>query len=367
MRLESIRIANFRNHQLLEFGPGPSITVIHGRNGSGKTTILEAVHYCALTRGFSGSSDRECLAFGTDHFTIRASFVNDRNFRTEVRVAYSPDNEKQLFVNEQELDSFSRHVGAIPCVTFTPAELAVISGGPSERRRFIDSAICQHDRKYLADMIQYKRVLQQRNALLVMGIDAPSSMAAFDIWTDQMAAISATIIIGRLEFLKRFGELFAQVYSWFPAHLEPEMRYQSSFGNFDNRAGADDLAELFRNRYRNLKHQEIQRRQTLAGPHRDDLILLNDGHETRRFSSQGEQRSYLIAMKMALRSYLLDMTGESPIILFDDLFSELDPVIEEMIIDSLSSYGQVLITSTEEFKRKEIENYSIENVKINLE
>mgnify|MGYP006276449863 CR=1 FL=1 len=367
MRLESIRIANFRNHQLLEFGPGPSITVIHGRNGSGKTTILEAVHYCALTRGFSGSSDRECLAFGTGHFTIHAAFVSDRNLRTEVRVAYAPENEKQLFVNELELDSFSRHIGAIPCVTFTPAELAVVSGGPSERRRFIDSAICQHDRKYLADMIQYKRVLQQRNALLVMGIETPSDMAAFEIWTDQIAAISATIIISRLTFLKRFGELFAQVYSWFPGHLEPEMRYQSSFGNFDKGVATEDLAELFRNRYRNIRQQEIQRRQTLAGPHRDDLILLNDGHETRRFSSQGEQRSYLIAMKMALRSYLSEITGEAPIILFDDLFSELDPVIEDMIIDSLSSYGQVLITSTVAFDRSGIENYPIEKVMKNME
>ncbi|NTV02522.1 MAG: DNA replication and repair protein RecF [Chlorobiaceae bacterium] len=346
MRLESIRIANFRNHDLLEFEPGPSITVIHGRNGSGKTSILEAVHYCALTRGFSGSTDRDCLTFGSEYFTIRGSFLNDRNMRTEVRIAYSAENEKQVFVNEQELDSFSRHVGAIPCVTFTPNELSIVSGPPSERRRFIDSSICQYDRKYLADMVQYRRVLQQRNALLTAGIDTPSKMAAFDIWTEQIAVLAATIVKTRLDFIRKFGLLFRDIYSWFPGNLEPEMLYQSSYGKFDQEDGFEGLTACIRNRYQHIKEQEIYRRQTLAGPHRDDLQLLTDGHETRRYASQGEQRSYLIAMKMALRSYLFESTGEHPIILFDDLFSELDPVVEERIIDSLSSCGQVLITST---------------------
>ena len=159
MKLESIRIANFRNHVLLEFEPGPSITVIHGRNGTGKTSILEAVHYCALTRGFPGSTDRDCLSFETNHFTIRGSFLSDRSLNTDVRIAWSEENEKQVFVNEQEIDSFSRHIGTIPCVTFTPGELAIVSGAPSERRRFIDSAICQYDKKYLDDMMQYRRVL----------------------------------------------------------------------------------------------------------------------------------------------------------------------------------------------------------------
>ena len=359
MRLESIRIANFRNHILLEFEPGPSITVIHGRNGTGKTSILEAVHYCSLTRGFSGSTDRDCLTFGSSYFSIRGSFISDRTSKTEIRITYSTEDEKRVFVNDQEIDSFSRHVGAIPCVTFTPCELSIVSGPPSERRRFIDSAICQHDRKYLADMMQYRRVLQQRNALLSTGIDSPSTMAAFDIWTDQLAALAATILVSRIEFIRKFEALFRKIYSWFPGDTEPQMVYQSSYGKFEHELGCDGLIDIFRSRYQNLKSQEIQRRQTLAGPHRDDLLLLSDGHETRRFASQGEQRSYLIAMKMALRSYLYEETGEHPIILFDDLFSELDPVVEEKIIDSLSSFGQVLITSTVKINGSGIVHYPI--------
>jgi len=367
LRLESIRIANFRNHILLEFEPGPSITVVHGRNGTGKTSILEAVHYCSLTRGFSGSTDRDCLAFGSDHFSIRGSFLSDRSHKTEVRIAYSTDNEKRIFVNEQEMDSFSRHIGAIPCVTFTPCELSIVSGPPSERRRFIDSAICQHDRKYLADMMQYRRVLQQRNALLSTGIDTPSNMAAFDIWTDQLSVLAATIFVSRIGFLRKFKALFRQIYSWFPGNIEPEMVYQSSYGKLDHESGYDELTDIFRSRYQNLKAQEIQRRQTLAGPHRDDLLLLAGGHETRKFASQGEQRSYLIAMKMALRSYLYEETGEHPIILFDDLFSELDPVVEERIIDSLMSFGQVLITSTVRINGSGIVHYPIQREQENHE
>ena len=362
MRLESITIENFRNHRKLEFEPGPSITVIHGRNGTGKTSILEAVHYCAFTRGFAGSTDRECLSFGMDQFIIRGLFNSDRNLTTAVRIAYAPEKEKQVLVNEQEMNSFSRHIGTIPCITFTPGELAIVNGAPSERRRFLDTSICQYDRKYLADMMQYRRVLQQRNALLLDGINSHSTMAAFDIWTDQIASLAATIVISRLEFIRKFGAMFVATYSWFPGDLEPEIRYQSSYGKFENDQDKEGITEFFRGRHQSLKEQEIQRRQTLAGPHRDDLLLLTNGYETRKYASQGEQRSYLIAMKMALRGYLYEITNEHPIIIFDDIFSELDPATEEIILKDLLLYGQVLITSTIEINRPGILNCAVQNM-----
>jgi DNA replication and repair protein RecF len=347
LRLESIRIANFRNHSLLEFEPGPSITVIHGRNGTGKTSLLEAVHFCALTRGFAGNADRECLLFGRDHFSIKARFVSDRNTTTEVRVFYTAEKEKQVYVNEQEITSFSRHIGTIPCVTFTPPELAIVTGSPSERRKFMDTAICQHDRRYLADLIQYRRVLQQRNALLAGSMDNSSRLDGLEIWTEQLSALAASIIMSRKDFLRRFSVMFREIHSWFPDGQEPAIEYHSSLGDIDGEYGIEDLSAFFNERYRILRRQEIQRCQTLAGPHRDDLRFYNNGHEIRKFSSQGQQRGYLVAMKLSLHHYLNEVLGERPVTLLDDLFSELDDMVEERITESLASCGQVLITSTQ--------------------
>jgi DNA replication and repair protein RecF len=347
LRLESIRIANFRNHSLLEFEPGPSITVIHGRNGTGKTSLLEAVHFCALTRGFAGNADRECLSFGSDHFSIKARFISDRNSTTEVRVFYTAEKEKQVFVNEQEITSYSRHIGTIPCVTFTPHELAIVTGSPSDRRKFMDSAICQHDRRYLADLIQYRRVLQQRNALLAGSFDSSSSIDGLEIWTEQLSALAASIILVRREFLARFSIIFREIYSWFPDGQVPAIEYRSSIGDIDAGIGIDELATLINERYSKLRRQEIQRCQTLAGPHRDDILFFNDTHEVRKFASQGQQRGYLVAMKIALHRYLYEVLGEMPVTLLDDLFSELDDAVEMRITESLGTCGQVLVTSTE--------------------
>ncbi|NTU59232.1 MAG: DNA replication/repair protein RecF [Chlorobiaceae bacterium] len=361
MRLETIRIANFRNHRLLEFEPGPSITNIFGRNGSGKTNILEAIHFCALTRGFSGSSDRDCLSFGQDYFTIRAGFVSDYGSRTNIRVAYSPETEKQIFVNEQELQTFSRHIGVIPCVTFSPHELSIVNGPPSERRRFIDTAICQYDRKYMSDLLQYRRILQQRNSLLSTFDDYTSSHAGLEIWTDQLAGYAASIVGARILFIKRFREMFRNVYTWLPGGNEPSLTYHCSLRTVGNEVSEEELKQCFIEKYDEIRAQEIVRKQTLAGPHRDDLHFFLDKHDIRKYASQGQQRGYLVAMKLTMHRYLHEMSGERPISLLDDLFSELDDPVSELMLAALSTSGQVLITSTNEKSGSEVTSFSIEH------
>jgi DNA replication and repair protein RecF len=361
LRLEKIRIANFRNHRLLEFEPGPSITNIYGRNGSGKTSILEAIHFCALTKGFAGSADRDCLSFGQDFFTIHAGFVSDHGTRAEMRIAYTPEKEKQIFVNEQELQTFSRHIGEIPCVTFSPHELSIVSGPPSERRRFIDTAICQYDRTYMADLLQYRRILQQRNALLGAFPDQPSSHAGLDIWTEQLAGHASSIVIARLRFISRFREMFGEVYSWLPGEAEPSLTYSCSLRPVDHELSHEDLKYKFMERYDELRSQEILRRQTLAGPHRDDLHFFIDRRDIRKYASQGQQRGYLVAMKLTMHRYLHKMSGERPLSLLDDMFSELDDTVSGLMLEALSSSGQVMITSTREMSGRAVTSFFIEN------
>ncbi len=149
MRLQCINYENFRNHRLLTFEPGDGITLIHGPNGSGKTSILDGIHYCALTKGLISANDSECLCFSTDYFILNGKFTSSTENNTNVKVLYKKEKEKQVIVNNSEIKPFSRHIGRIPCITFSPSEIVIVNGAPAERRRFIDNAISQTDRRYL--------------------------------------------------------------------------------------------------------------------------------------------------------------------------------------------------------------------------
>jgi DNA replication and repair protein RecF len=360
LRLRTISIANFRNHKYLEFEPGHSITNIHGCNGSGKTTILEAVHYCALTRGFNTNSDREYLMFGEEMFTLRSLFESDQGVNTQVVVAYTPQKEKRIVVNEQELQTFSRHIGHIPCVTFTPREMVIITGGPSERRRFIDTAICQYDRKYLSDLMQYRRVLQQRNALLA-SYDEPSSIeTSMEVLTEQLVQLAVEIVMARERFISNFSRMLENVYRWLPEGAHSAITYHSSLLHGERFLSKEDMHQLFTEKYRAIKRQEFDRRQTFTGPHRDDLQLFLDGREIRKYASQGQQRAFLVAMKITMHGYLNEYSREMPITLLDDLFSELDDNVSGIMLETLSSKGQVIITSTSKREGDGIKSFSID-------
>lgn len=359
MLIEEISLVNFRNHQYTEFRPGKSVTVIHGKNGSGKTGILEAIHYCAFTRGFSNFNDRDSLAFGEQYFRINSTFISDYGGRTNVRVNYSKEKEKQVYVNEQEIPVFSKHIGTIPCITFFSGETAIVNGSPSERRRFIDSAICQHDRKYMENLLQYRRVLQQRNALLIKCSESSHNRDELEIWTDQLARQASAIIITRKTFINNYLKYFKDIYTAFPKNKDPEIIYNCTLFPQNDHISENDLYLSVLEKYRINTDREIYRGQTYAGPHRDDLQLYSDTYEVRKYASQGQQRLYHIAMKLALHRYLDDKNGETPITLLDDLFSELDACVVKHILVLLEQFGQTVITSTEPKKGQGIELYEV--------
>lgn len=361
MRLDSIRIQNFRNHRLLEFEPGRSVTNIYGNNGSGKTSILESVHYCALTKSFNGTSDRDCLKFGEEMFSLRSVFVSDQEKKTNVFVAFSSQKEKRILVNDQELQVFSAHIGTIPCVTFTPREMVIITGSPAERRRFADMAICQYDRKYLSDLMQYKRVLQQRNALLSSAWKNVNNEAALEALTEQIVVSGSEIIHARKRFIEQFGAILQDVYRWMPEGKKASIEYTGAHGSADEQMTKEELRNSIRDIYKSLIKKELERGLTLAGPHRDDLHFFLDGKDIRKYASQGQQRAFLVALKMTMHEYLYQNSGEKPISLLDDLFSELDDNVSAIMIETLSTKGQVIITSTNKKNGYAIKNIPIDD------
>ncbi|NTV07067.1 MAG: DNA replication and repair protein RecF [Chlorobium limicola] len=347
MKIEQIQLVQFRNHKNLSYGPAEGINLLYGPNGSGKTSVLEGIHYCALTKGFVTAYDSECLAFGESFFLINGRFISDALKEDGVKVVYSRDNGKKLTVNGQDLTSFSQHIGSIPCITFSPAEMSVINGSPVERRRFLDNAICQADCRYLQSMLNYRRVLLQRNALLLQLKERFQSIEMLNVLTEQLSEYAADIVFARLRFLDEILPGLKAILSSVSVKEEPRITYRSSLVPSVYALTKEELINYFREQYAKKKQDEIARGLTAGGPHRDDIVFFLNQHEIKKYASQGQQRSFLIAMKMALYGYFSDKLNEKPVCLFDDLFSELDRSRVEVLFALLASFGQVFITATE--------------------
>ena len=362
MKLERIQFVHFRNHESLIFEPDGGVNLIYGLNGSGKTSVLEGVHYCALTKGFVNAHDNECLSSGKPFFLLKGVFADSYGKKTEVNVTYSPQEGKQLTVNGQSSSSFSSHVGSVPCITFSPADIAIINGSPAERRRFLDNAICQTDRGYLDALLQYRRILQQRNSLFLRSSGSGPDPEMMDILADQMAFPAARVTARRVQFVREILPFLRQYLGVVSGGEYPSIEYRSSFLPPGFAGSPDQLAVHFRNRIGQKRHEEIARSQTSAGPHRDDVVFYLHEREIKKYASQGQKRSFLIALKLALYRYFTVKSDEEPICLFDDLFSELDSQRIDSLLHLLVDSGQIIITATEQRTAPAVNTMSIQGM-----
>ena len=364
MRLKRITYENFRNHRFLTFEPDNGVTLIHGVNGSGKTSILEGVHYCALTKGLVSSTDGECLQFSADYFLLDSIFVSETEGQMGIKIIYKKEKDKQVIVNNSEIKPFSRHIGRVPCITFSPSEIMIVNGAPAERRRFLDNAISQTDRKYLDDLLAYRRVLHQRNALLSqLYAKIPVHQDMLDLWTENLSRLAASIIHARIRFIALFFYQFKRLYAQLSVDEDPSILYHSSLGKISQDISVDRLYNLFLSRYEETRRQEILRAQTMTGPHRDDLLFLLHGKEIKKYASQGQLRTFLISLKLSQHQFYAEILGEKPICLLDDIFSELDTSRTANIFKILESCGQAIITSAEKKGPGNVMTISVESLK----
>ncbi len=364
MNVRSIQYQNFRSHRILTFEPGEGITLIHGPNGSGKTSILEGIHYCALTKSHVSATDGECLHFTSDYFVLNGSFFSDNEVSTTVKIVYKKEKEKQIIVDNCEVKPFSRHIGRIPCVTFSPSEMVIVNGVPAERRRFIDTLISQTQRQYLDDLLDYRRVLHQRNALLAQlfsGHNIHKDMLL--LWTENISRLAASIVYARIQFLASFFDQFRALYQQLSVDEIPSVIYKCSLGNISNDTSPEALYARFLARYEETCKQEVLRGQTMTGPHRDDLLFLLHDKEIKKYASRGQLRTFLIALKLAQYRFYQETLGEKPLFLLDDIFSELDVSRTSDIFGILETCGQTIITSAEKKGERKAKMVSIESLK----
>jgi DNA replication and repair protein RecF len=351
MRLRSLRLRYFRAHadSHLVFGPGLNLLV--GPNGRGKTNVLEAIYVLCLSKSFLGVEDRHLVQFGRPFFELEGVFETDQGAERTVRVQYHPETGKRFWINMAPLERLADLVGRFPVVVFAPHDRRLTMDGPEERRRFLDTVISQASPLYLEDLLAYRRAMRQRNALLWAHRHERGTawLEVLEPWNYALIHYGSRIVWRRMQFVEAFQDLLRRAYEQVAqVSEEPRIRYRPSFA-LEGAASLEEVAERFGTALRDIWPLERRQARTLLGPHRDELIFYLDDIEVRRYASQGQHRTLLLALKWAQYAYLEAVLEERPLLLLDDVLGDLDAHRSAAFLQVLArgGFGQVFLSATE--------------------
>ena len=344
MVIKSVSFENFRNLGNTEIFPDEGINVIYGDNAQGKTNLIEALWLFTGGRSFRGAKDNEMIAFGEKFARIRLNFYACQRDQTlEIIIQ---NNKRSAILNDVPRNYLSQIVGSFCSVVFSPDHLTLIKSGPEERRNFIDAALCQIMPSYASHLSRYKRILNERNSLLK---DIPRHREledTLDIWNDRLAYEGAAIALERFRYIRLLSEPAIEFYQGISRNKERlQLVYKTCYGGSEQMEFAE-LREKMMNVLTEKQRDDIDCGYTGSGIHRDDLLVRINDKEARSFGSQGQQRSAVLALKLAEASVLGQEKGEKPVILLDDVLSELDRSRQNYLIHELSGL-QVFITCCE--------------------
>lgn len=348
MRINRLKLLNFRNHEETEIEFAPHLNLITGPNGSGKTNLIDAIHYLCMTRSFVASSDQYIAHHDHKYFMINGKFEGEIRPEFKISCSYSRGEGKKIFVNDSPVDRFSDLIGMVPVVVLSPEDLKLTSEGPVERRSFLDSMISQISPAYLRDLIEYRKIRRQRNRLLQEFKGSLTMLQThLEPWNIQLIKKGSAIIHKRAEVLDRFIDYLALQYQTITGlSLKPSLRYQSIS---DHLGSEEEIREEFALQIEKNFEKEAEREQTLIGPHRDEIVFYLGDMELRNFGSQGQHRLFSMALKMGQLFYYLDELDDLPILLLDDVFGNLDQQKIDIITETLTKHsGQTFITSASE-------------------
>ncbi|HNY04007.1 MAG TPA: DNA replication/repair protein RecF [Bacteroidales bacterium] len=337
--LRKLTLAGFKNYREAEFEFSAKINCFVGNNGAGKTNLLDAIHYLSFCKSYFSSLDLQNIRHGDELFAIHGQFERGDGISDLVQCIQRKNQRKRFMVNRKEYDRLADHIGIFPLVMISPYDRDLINDGSELRRKYIDSVISQFDRLYLDDLIQYNKALANRNALLKSFSEQRYFDAvSLEMWDEPMIRLGTKIAERRIEFLDRFVPLFRQYYGFVSNGNETvDIRYVTQ------REGTV-YADAFRAA---LDRDRVAGSSTL-GIHKDDFDMAIDGYPVKRFGSQGQQKSFVIAVKLAQFEYTRNIKGFKPILLLDDIFDKLDDrrVTQLIRLVSENSFGQVFITDT---------------------
>lgn len=335
MILNKLHIINYKNIESAELDFSSKINCFLGNNGMGKTNLLDAIYYLSFCKSSSHLPDTQNIRHDQDFFMLQGIYENDHQHE-EIYCGMKKRQKKHFKRNKKEYDKFSDHIGLIPLVMISPDDSELIMGGSDERRKFLDMVISQHNKAYLEYLIRYNKALQQRNMLLKS--DSIPEESLFEIWEEQMTHAAVFIYQERKSFLESFTPVFQHYYNRICRGNESvSLLYQS------NLTEGDLSAQLKESRYRDRLLGY-----STKGVHKDDLTMNIGEYPIKKLGSQGQNKTFLIALKFAQFAYLKSKRISSPILLLDDIFDKLDAIRMEEIIKLVAGadFGQIFITDT---------------------
>ncbi len=338
MILAQLSLVNFKNYVDASLDFDPNVNIFTGLNGQGKTNIIDAVHYLSACKSYFNPIDTQNIRHGEDFFVVEGIFQNGEG-SDKIYCGVKRGHRKVFRRNKEEYERLAEHIGRFPAVVISPYDKDLISEGSEVRRRFMDSIISQYNRQYLDWLMTYNKVLQQRNSLLRYFWENRTFEADnLEVWSMQLADLAEKIFTERQRFITMFEPVFLKHYAAISGQAEEvQIRYRS------------DLASV--NFTEVLKASEEKDRRssyTNVGTHKDDLRLKIGGHPLKKFGSQGQQKTYLIALKLAQFDLIKETTGRVPILLLDDIFDKIDDVRVQHLMKLVSdhNFGQIFITDT---------------------
>ena len=345
MFVKELRLQNYRNYESLQVEFSPNINVFLGENAQGKTNLLEAMYFLALTRSHRTSNDKDLIKWGSDFARISGMVIKDNSSRLKLDLVISKSGKKAK-LNNLEQRKLSTYIGNLNVVLFSPEDLSIVKGNPGIRRKFIDMEFGQMSPQYLKTMSQFKSVLKQRNAYLKkLQHHQAKDLIYLDVLSDQFSAYCAEVIFSRLQFLKKLQTYIEKIHANITEdHEELKITY-STFFNTEGKT-LENIYEIFKDNFKKNYQKEIQRGVTLIGPHRDDIKFLVNGKNAQDFGSQGQQRSVALSLKLAEVELMKDQVGDYPILLLDDVLSELDHKRQTHLLSSIKHGIQTFITTT---------------------
>lgn len=334
MYVESLELKNFRNYDRISLTFDQGTNVLYGDNAQGKTNLLEAIYVCGTTKSHKSSRDGELIRFGEEEAHMRL-FFNKDGISHKIDMHLRKNGKKGVAIDGMPIRRAGDLFGMMNLVFFSPEDLNIIKHGPKERRRFLDSELCQLDKMYYSELAQYNRILLQRNALLKDIPFSRSLIPTLDVWDEQLAASGIHLIRERRKFTDELNRIVEGIHENLTSGREKiEIVYEPN-------AGEGDIGDSLRQ----SRDRDLKLKTTSVGPHRDDLRVLVNGIDIRHYGSQGQQRSAALSMKLSEIYLVRQVIKDSPILLLDDVLSELDSSRQKMLLQNMHQI-QTFITCT---------------------
>lgn len=336
MFIKKLQLLNYRNYEALDINLGPHVNVFMGDNAQGKTNILEGIYYCAFAKSHRTSKDKELINWKADSAFLSVGVGKDR-LDKRIDISILKDGKKAIRINKIKIKKIGELFGNFNVVMFSPEDLKIIKDSPSVRRKFIDMELCQLKPKYYYNLVQYNKVLNERNTVLK---NRSINTDVLDIYDMQLSEFGYNIIVERINYINNLNKYSKKIHNDITSGKEViEFKYISTIKDLNN------IKENFYNLLEKNRRKDIEKGITSVGPHRDDFMVLINNIDTKSYGSQGQQRTAVLTIKFSSLKIIKETTGEYPVLLLDDVLSELDFSRKRYILSTIGDI-QTIITCT---------------------